>query len=136
MTQKRSIKTFTVPIYGTVIAVDRTYKSDDKLAIVETPPLALKYDPKVWDISVMAHECVHLVNFLLASVGMGMPKKDETGIWFDDEYYSYLYAYIFRCVYELTKKDLKEFKKKCKKSNTLKPHGVVVAGPLSQSSTK
>ena len=129
-------KTFTVPIYGTVIAIDRTYKSDDKLAIVETPPLTLKYDPKVWDVSVMAHECVHLANFVLASIGMGMPKKDESGIWFDDEYYSYLYAYIFSCVFELTKNDLKEFKKKCKKSNTSKPLGVAIAGPLSPSLTK
>lgn len=99
-----------VPVYNQEIIIYNNFEDPDRYAITETPPLSLKYNKDCWSLPLLAHECVHLTNFLLANVGQGMPAKDSTG-YFDDEYYSYLYAEIFNIILNKTKNDLKEFKK-------------------------
>lgn len=102
-------KHLTIPVYNQELLIYSNYTDAERYAIVETPPLTLRYNKDTWCLSVMAHECVHIVNFLLANVGQGMPYKDQQG-YYDDEYYSYLYAAVFCLVFEKTKQDLKEIK--------------------------
>lgn len=108
-----------IPVYNIEFAIYNNYDDPDRYAIVESQPFALKYNKDAWCLSIMAHECVHLVNFLLANIGQGMPSRDISG-YYDDEFYSYLYAAIFDILLKKTKKDLKEFKKERKKKSDKK----------------
>lgn len=104
-------KAFTIPVFNTPVYVDNTYCNEVKDAIVETPPLTVRYNQKNWGYSILAHECVHVVNFVLAEAGQGMPVKDCSG-YFDDEFYAYLYADVFKKLVKATSKDLEQKGKK------------------------
>lgn len=103
------MKHLKIPVYNQEMYIYNDYEDADRYAIVESAPLSLRYNKDSWCLSILAHECVHIVNFLLANIGQGLPYRDENG-YFDDEYYSYLYATIFDIVLKKTKKDIKEFK--------------------------
>lgn len=108
------IKHLKIPVYNQELFIYDNYDDPDRYAIVESAPLALKYNKDSWCLSILAHECVHVVNFLLANIGQGMPAKDCNG-YYDDEFYSYLFAAVFDIIMKKTQKDLKEFKNKPKK---------------------
>lgn len=131
------MKHIKIPVYNQDLYIFDNYDDPDRYAIVESAPLSLRYNKESWCLSILAHECVHVVNFMLANIGQGMPQRDCQG-YYDDEFYSYLYAAVYELVFNKTKKDLKEFrkepKKKCRKSNTLKHLGVETAEHLSPSS--
>ena len=113
------VKHLTIPVYNQDLFVYNDYTDAERYAITETPPLALRYNKDNWTLAILAHECVHVVNFLLANIGQGMPYRDANG-FFDDEYYSYLYAAVFYLIFNKTKQDLKEFKNGPRKRRTKK----------------
>lgn len=102
------MKRIKIPVYNQELFIYNNYDDPDRYAVTETPPLSLRYNKDNWTVAMLAHECVHITNFMLANVGQGMPAKDSLG-YYDDEFYSYLYAAIFDIVFKKTKKDLKEF---------------------------
>lgn len=108
-----------IPVYNQELFIRNDFDDGDRYAIVETPPLTLRYNKDNWCLSILAHECVHITDFLLANVGQGMPAKDSSG-YYDDEYYSYLYATIFDIVMKKTKTDIKEFKNGSRTKRTKK----------------
>ena len=103
------MKHLKIPVYNQELFICNNYEDADRYAIVESAPLTLRYNKDSWCLSIMAHECVHIVNFMLANIGQGMPARDAQG-YFDDEYYSYLYATVYEMVLKKTKTDLQEFK--------------------------
>ena len=113
------MKRIKIPLYNQELFIFNNYIDADRYAITETPPLVLRYNKDNWSLSVLAHECIHIVNFLLANIGQGMPYKDAMG-YYDDEYYSYLYATVLSLVFNKTKQDLKEFKDGPRKHRTKK----------------
>lgn len=112
-------KKIKIPVYNQLLIIDDKFEDADRYAITETPPLTLRYNKDSWCITVLAHECIHVVDFLLSNIGQGMPKRDETG-YFDDEYYSYLYAAIFDLIFKNTKQHLKEFNNVNRRKRTKK----------------
>lgn len=131
------MKHIKIPVYNQDLYIFDNYDDPDRYAIVESAPLSLRYNKDSWCLSILAHECVHVVNFMLANIGQGMPQRDCQG-YYDDEFYSYLYAAVYELIFNKTKNDLKEFrkepKKKCRKSNTLKRPGAVIVEPSNLSS--
>lgn len=103
------MKHIKIPVYNQDLYIFDNYEDPDRYAIVESAPLSLRYNKESWCLSILAHECVHVVNFMLANIGQGMPSRDMQG-YYDDEFYSYLYATVYEMVLNKTKKDLKEFK--------------------------
>lgn len=103
------MKIIKIPVYNQELRIYNNFNDLERYAITEIPPLSLRYNKDSWCLTLLAHECVHITDFLLASVGQGMPYKDQYG-YYDDEYYSYLYTTIFDILLKKTKKDLKEFK--------------------------
>lgn len=112
------MKLIKIPVYNQEVLIFNNYEDPDKYAIVESSPLTLRYNKDSWCLSIMAHECVHIVDFMLANIGQGMPARDAQG-YFDDEFYSYLYAAIFDMILKKTKNDLIEFKTKNKRRKKL-----------------
>lgn len=113
------MKKIKIPVYNQELYIYNDYVDADRYAIVESAPLSLRYNKDSWCLSILAHECVHVVNFLLANIGQGLPYRDEQG-YFDDEYYSYLYAAIFDLLLKKTKQDLEEFKHESRRKRTKK----------------
>lgn len=103
------MKRIKIPVYNQELFIYNDFDDPDRYAITETPPLTLRYNKDNWCLSILAHECIHITNFMFANIGQGMPSKDSLG-YFDDEYYSYLYAALFEMIMNKTKQDLKEFK--------------------------
>lgn len=108
------MKQIKIPVYNQEVFICNNYDDPDKYAIVEATPLTLRYNKESWCLSIMVHECVHIVDFLLANVGQGMPAKDAQG-YYDDEFYSYLFATVFDMIFNKTKNDLADFKPKKKR---------------------
>lgn len=113
------MKHIKIPVYNQELFIYNDFDDPDRYAITETPPLTLRYNKDSWSLAHAAHECVHIVNFLLANIGQGMPSKDLQG-YYDDEYYAYLYSSIFDLVVNKTKQDLKELKNGPRKRRTKK----------------
>ena len=113
------MKHLKIPVYNQELFIYNNYEDLERYAIVESAPLTLKYNKDTWCLSILAHECIHVVNFLLANIGQGMPYRDEHG-YFDDEFYSYLYATVFDIILKKTIKDIKEFKNGPRKHRTKK----------------
>ena len=113
------MKHLKIPVYNQELIICDNYDDPDRYAIVESAPLCLRYNKSTWSLAILSHECVHIVNFLLANIGQGMPSKDLQG-YYDDEYYSYLYATVFDMVLKKTIKDIKEFKNEHRRKRTKK----------------
>lgn len=102
-------KTIKIPVYDQLLHIDDSYPEDaPEYAIVESAPLTLYYCKKYWCLKYLAHECIHIVDYLFSNCGIMIPNLDN------DEYVSYLYATVFDMVLKATKKDVKEFRKKRK----------------------
>ena len=71
------MKRIKIPVYNQELFIYNNYDDPDRYAVTETPPLSLRYNKDNWTIAMLAHECVHITNFMLANVGQGMPAKDS-----------------------------------------------------------
>ena len=95
-------KTFKVPIYNQHVTIDNTYGDcEDEEAVTTNIPLKIHYCPKYWCLRTLAHECIHAVNFICLRCNL-------VSTYEDDEMYAYLYGWMLKKVYDLTKEDLHE----------------------------
>lgn len=90
-----------IPIYNQYIYIEKGFRDKDYSAIVEFNPITFKYNEKLINLKIFAHECIHIANQICKRCLIQLENYDN------DEWYAYLYAEIF----DRLRKKIKELNK-------------------------